>query len=63
MKKHSTKKDCTAFVSLGHSQRATTLMAERRDDTKKYMRKVRKEKKKKKKKVSQLKWSSLILLP
>ena len=26
--KNSTKKDCTTFVSLGHSQRATTLMAE-----------------------------------
>ena len=38
-------KESMAFVSPNHSQRATTLMEESRDDTKKYVGKVRKQKK------------------
>ena len=46
MKKNPTRKDSMAFVSPDHSQRATTLMEEWRDDTKEYVGKVRKQKSK-----------------
>ena len=40
MKKNLARKDSTTSVSSDHSQRATTLMEEGRDDTKEYVRKV-----------------------
>ena len=46
MKKNSTRKGSTTFMSPDHSLRATTLMEEWSDDTKEYVGKVRKQKSK-----------------